>query len=109
MSWGFVATAIAFSTNGWRDEYGQAFDHACVVVLPGNDAPRRKFAETVKAGVEAHGATAVIVELPGLPSKGDIMDRQGTPDALRSLAANAFEGSLLPVPRSPWGHFRRSS
>ena len=95
---GFLATAIAFGANGWRDEYGEVFANSTMVILPDNDDPGRRFAETVKTSVEAQGATAVIVELPGLPPKGDIIDWQGTADDLRELVATALAGKLLPLP-----------
>lgn len=97
-SMGFLATAIAFGANGWREEYGEAFTGSTVFILPDNDEPGRKFAETVKSGVEDHGGVAHIVELPGLPPKGDIMDWAGSADDLRALTAKALTGSLLPLP-----------
>ncbi|WP_171955436.1 AAA family ATPase [Novosphingobium sp. NDB2Meth1] len=95
---GFVATAIAFGANGWRDEYAKPLTGLSVVILPDNDGPGRKFAETVKAAVEDVGGNACILDLPGLPPKGDIMDWKGTADDLRTLTAKALRGSLLPMP-----------
>ncbi|QCI92119.1 AAA family ATPase [Novosphingobium sp. EMRT-2] len=98
ISMGFVATAIAFGANGWQREYADALAGLSVVVLPDNDDPGRKFAETVKAAVEDVGGTACIVDLPGLPAKGDIMDWNGTADDLRTLTDKALSGSLMPLP-----------
>ncbi len=95
---GFVATAIAFGANGWRQEYADALAGLSVVVLPDNDDPGRKFAETVKAAVEGVGGTACIVDLPGLPAKGDIMDWKGTAEELRALTDKAMSGLLMPLP-----------
>lgn len=95
-SWGLVATAIAFGANGWTDGYGEAFRDRTVIILPDNDDQGRQFAAKVKAGVEAYGATAHIVELPGLRHKGDIMDWTGTADDLRRLTDKALAGNLLP-------------
>jgi RecA-family ATPase len=96
-SMGFVATAIAFGAKGWRGEYGKAFRGRDVVILPDNDDVGREFAETVKAGVEEHGGKACILDLPGLPPKGDIIDWQGTAEDLRRLTANAVAGTLMPL------------
>lgn len=97
-SMGFIATAIAFGANGWRDEYAEPLTGLTVVILPDNDNPGRKFAETVKAAVEGVGGSACILDLPGLPPKGDIIDWKGTADDLRALTAKTLAGSLLPLP-----------
>lgn len=97
-SWGLLATAIAFGANGWRDSYGEAFCGSRVVILPDNDVPGAAFAETVKAGIEEHGGEAVILELPDLPPKGDIMDWDGSPADLEALTAKAWAGDALPLP-----------
>lgn len=97
-SMGFVATAIAFGANGWRKEYADAFAGLSVAILPDNDEPGRKFAETVKAAVEQVGGSACILDLPGLPAKGDVMDWKGTAEDLRALTAKALAGALMPLP-----------
>lgn len=97
-SWGFLATAIAFGCKGWREEYAEAFRRATVIILPDNDDPGRQFAATVKASIEEYGGTAHVIELPGLPAGGDIVDWTGTADDLRALTDKALGGSLLPLP-----------
>lgn len=97
-SMGFLATAIAFGANGWREQYGEAFAGATVIILPDNDQPGAKFAATVKAGIEDYGGQVYILELPGLPHKGDIIDWQGTADDLRELTAKIIAGKSMPMP-----------
>lgn len=97
-SMGFLATAIAFGANGWRNEYCEAFRDCPVVILPDNDEPGRKFADKVKAEIEPYGAVVYVIELPGLPPKGDIIDWQGNADDLRTLVAKSVTGSALPLP-----------
>lgn len=92
---GFLATAIAFGAQGWAESYGEAFSNATVVMLPDNDVPGRNFARTVKTGIEEYGGKVVILELPSLPPKGDIMDWHGTAADLTQLTALAISG---PVP-----------
>ena len=97
---GFLATAIAFGAKGWKDAYGDALSDAPVIILPDNDEPGRKFAEIAKTGIESYKGTAHIVELPGLPAKGDIMDWRGSADDLRALTAQGMAGKpgqLLPL------------
>lgn len=97
-SLGFLGTAIAFGANGWREEYGEALCASPVIILPDNDQVGRKFAETAKAGIEEYGGTAFILDLPGLPAKGDVMDWKGTADDLRALTAKVMAGALMPLP-----------
>jgi hypothetical protein len=73
---GFVATTSAGGSQAaaqsdWRPLAGKE-----VWILPDNDAPGRKYAETV-AGILAKlspPAQVRIVELPNLPSAGDLVD-----------------------------------
>ena len=94
---GFLATAIAFGAQGWAESYGEAFGGSTVVMLPDNDSPGRNFARTVKAGIEDYGGKVVVLELPGLPPKGDVIDWQGSADDLRALTAKAIDG-----PKPDW-------
>jgi RecA-family ATPase len=98
ISMGFVATAIAFGANGWRAEYADALAGLSVVILPDNDEPGLKFAGVVKAAVEGVGGSAYILDLPGLPPKGDVVDWTGTADDLRTLTGKAIAGALTPLP-----------
>jgi DNA primase len=61
----------------WRAEYTQQLVEAgvkSVVILPDNDAPGRGHAEAAANGCHAAGMMVKIVELPGLPPKGDVSD-----------------------------------
>ena len=93
--WGLTATAIAFGANGWRKAYAEPLAGRTVIILPDNDAPGRAFAEKASAGIVAAGGKPFIVDLPGLPHKGDIMDWPGTADELRALT---FAGLATPSP-----------
>ena len=95
---GFAATAIAFGANGWKPEYEPVFKGAKVVILPDNDLPGQQFAEKVQKGIESSGGRAYLLDLPGLPPKGDIMDWQGSADDLRALSDKVVSGTLLPLP-----------
>lgn len=104
-AWGFTATAVAFGANGgWKDAFGAYFNGRTVAILPDNDEPGRGFAEKVRASIESHGGKAFLVELPGLPPKGDVVDWKaagGTAEELRRLtdaAASAGKhAALLPL------------
>ncbi len=88
-SWGFTATAVAFGCNGWRKDYADALTGRTVIILPDNDEQGRGFAERAAKDIEAAGCKVRIVELPGLPVGGDIMDWTGKADDLRALVDKA--------------------
>lgn len=86
-NWGFAATAIAFGCKGWRGDYAQHFAGARVVILPDNDEPGHDFARKVFADLKG-GASPCVVELPGLPDAGDVMDWQGSATDLEALCTD---------------------
>jgi hypothetical protein len=103
-SWGLTATAVAFGCKGWRKAYAEALADRTVVILPDNDDPGREFARRARADIEAAGGRAVILELPGLPPGGDVMDWAGTADDLRAVSLDdALETRSLPLPVEMFG------
>lgn len=84
-SWGYIATSCAFGCKGWRKAYADALVGCSVVILPDNDDEGRAFAVKAAQDIERAGGDARIVELPGLLTKGDIIDWTGTPDDLEAL------------------------
>lgn len=89
-SWGLLATAIAFGANGWRQGYADDLEGFTVVILPDNDDEGRKFADKAAQAINAIGSRAVILALPDLPAKGDIIDWRGDADQLRALTDEAL-------------------
>lgn len=84
-SWGHVATSCAFGCKGWRKAYADALAGCVVVILPDNDDEGRAFADKAAGDIERAGGEPRIVELPGLPPKGDIVDWTGSPADLDAL------------------------
>ncbi|WP_373487267.1 AAA family ATPase [Blastomonas sp.] len=84
-SMGFTATAIAFGSKSWRKHYAEALAGRCVAILPDNDEPGQAFATEARGDIERAGGKAVLVDLPGLPPKGDIIDWNGSAAELRSI------------------------
>lgn len=82
---GLTATAIAFGGKSWRAGYAEPLAGRTVAILPDNDAPGLEFAERARGDIVAAGGKAFLVELPGLPPKGDIIDWAGTADELLAL------------------------
>jgi putative DNA primase/helicase len=73
-SLGLAATTNVDGAGKWRDEYNQPFKGRHVVILPDNDEPGREHAETVATALLTVAATVKILDLTGLPDKGDVSD-----------------------------------
>lgn len=71
---GYPATTNPMGAGKWSDEYSQALKGADVVVLPDNDTEGKAHAQLVANSLYGHGCTVRVVELPGLPEKGDVTD-----------------------------------
>lgn len=73
-SMGFAATTNAGGAGTWTDGYTKALAGAHVVIIPDNDDPGRKHAQTVQTALQGVAASIKVVELPGLAEKGDVTD-----------------------------------
>jgi len=71
---GFVATTCPMGGGKWRQQYNQYFRGHLVVIIPDNDSAGKKHAEQVANSLYGVAGEVRIVELPGLPDKGDISD-----------------------------------
>jgi hypothetical protein len=76
---GFVATcnsegADNGSGSKWTPDLNQYFKDRDVYIIPDNDAQGRKHAQHVARNLEPVAKSVRIVELPGLPLKGDVSD-----------------------------------
>ncbi len=91
LKWGIPATCNSEgygSVKQWADhaKYFKAGDQ--IIVLPDNDKPGRDHAGAVAANLTERGATVRILDLPGLPEKGDVIDwaaAGGTVEKLHAL------------------------
>jgi putative DNA primase/helicase len=71
---GIVGTCNAGGAGKWKQEYNSYFAGKTVVILPDNDEPGHKHAQQVAESLKIVAKTVKVVELPGLPPKGDITD-----------------------------------
>lgn len=89
---GLVATTNVGGAGKWRDEYTPHLRGRVVVVLPDNDQPGTAHAAHVAKCLGGVAAAVKVVQLPGLPDKGDVSDwiaRGGTRAQLERLVADA--------------------
>jgi putative DNA primase/helicase len=71
---GLAATTHCGGAGKWRQEYAEALRGAAVVVLADNDEAGRRHAAQVAASLGAVAREVRVLELPGLPEKGDVSD-----------------------------------
>lgn len=71
---GLTASCNPMGAGKWKTEYAQYFIGKTVVIIPDNDEPGKRHAETVAESLKGIAASIKVVGLPGLPEKGDISD-----------------------------------
>jgi hypothetical protein len=72
-----IATTNIGGAGNWHDDYAKQLVEAgakSVVVLPDNDDPGRRHAQDVARSCHAAGLRVKMLELPGLPERGDVSD-----------------------------------
>lgn len=73
-AWTTAATCNFDGAGKWKDEYAAYFAGRRVLILPDNDDPGRAHAASVAISVAKFARSVKIIELPGLPEKGDVSD-----------------------------------
>lgn len=90
---GLIGTCNHGGAGKWRPELCRWLKDRDVVIVPDNDHPGRKHAEDVARQLHAFARRIRVMELPGLPAKGDDvsdwLDAGHTVEDLRRLAAEA--------------------
>jgi Protein of unknown function (DUF3987) len=91
---GYVATCNVGGAEKWKPEYSAYFRDKNVLISPDNDDKGRKHAEKVAQSLHGIAKCIRVLEIPGLPPKGDIVDweKSGRPsEDLEALVENAPE------------------
>ena len=91
---GFTATTNPGGASKWRKTYNKHFQGKQVVILSDNDEPGRTHAQDVARHLHGVAAVVKVVDLPGLPEKGDVSDwikAGGTFEQLSCLVKAAIE------------------
>ena len=72
---GLVATTCAMGAAKWDGNYSEFLnDREFVAIIPDNDGAGRRHAKHIAESLAFVGVKAKILELPGLPEKGDVSD-----------------------------------
>jgi 5S rRNA maturation endonuclease (ribonuclease M5) len=93
-SLGLVASTNPSGVGKWEDEYSFHFKGRTVVILPDNDEPGRKHAESVALSLAGKARSIKIVRLSDLPEKGDVsdwLDAGHSVEELQKLVAETAE------------------
>jgi len=91
---GIVATTNPQGAGKWQDALTPYFTKKDIIIVPDNDNPGRKHAQDVARKLHGLAGRIRVVELPGLPIKGDICDwieTGHTPAELQALVDQAPE------------------
>jgi hypothetical protein len=90
---GFTATTNPGGAGNWRPEFSECLRDKEVILLPDNDEPGRKHIQVVGSSLHGVARSIKVVELPGLPDKGDVSDwieAGGTKEDLLKLIESAL-------------------
>lgn len=71
---GLVATTNIGGAGSWKPEFASHFLGSKVAILADNDAAGRKHAVAVAKSLVGAAKSVKVIELPGLPEKGDVSD-----------------------------------
>jgi hypothetical protein len=87
---GLTATCSPMGAGKWKAHYSELLRGAHCIILPDNDEAGQKHAMQVALSLQSVAASIKVLELPGLPHKGDVYDwvqAGGTREQLEALAA----------------------
>ena len=90
---GILATTNSGGANNWNEKLNHWFKNRDVVVLPDNDETGRRHAGTITQHLKDTAQSIKVIELPGLPDKGDLVDwlKYNNVEDLRALVGGAAE------------------
>ena len=106
-----IAATCNFDGAGkWKDEYSPFFAGKRVVIFPDNDEPGRQHAQAVAKSAAVYAEAVKIVDLPGLPEKGDVSDflKDHTAQDLMKAVADAPRYRTVEVKPDEASVLRRS-
>jgi hypothetical protein len=103
---GIPATCNAMGAGKWPDELCEWFKGADVVILPDNDEPGRKHRDLVGSKLATVARRVRVLDIPGLPEKGDVTDWIDAGNDPASLYDLVEARAKVWTPESAWrSHF----
>lgn len=96
-----LATTSAGGAGKWQQEFSEFLRGRLVAILPDADEPGRGHAEAVARSLYDVAESVTVLELPGLPPKGDVsdwLDSGHTIDELNGLVTAAPAWKPPPAP-----------
>jgi len=96
---GLVASTCPMGAGKWKEEYNQYFQNKRCYIIPDNDAVGKSHAQMVANSLKGVAESIKVIDLPGLPEKGDVSDwlNSGhTKEELVSLLKSAPEWKPKP-------------
>lgn len=82
---GVPATCNPMGAGKWPESFAEFFRDLDVVILPDNDEAGRKHRDLVAGNLNGAARSIRILDLPGLPDKGDVSDWLGKGGSLAEL------------------------
>ncbi len=71
---GLIATTNSGGAGKWKSSHSESLRGRDVVIIPDNDVPGHDHSAQVARALDGVASSVKIVELPGLPDKGDVSD-----------------------------------
>jgi len=98
---GLVATTNPGGAGEWRAEYSEVLGGRHVIIIPDNDQAGRNHAAKVKRSLTGIARALAVLELAGLPPKGDVSDWLESHDVheLAKIAEDALRSCVIASPR----------
>jgi hypothetical protein len=93
---GFTATTCPMGARKWRDEYNETLKAKNLVLIPDNDVEGREHMTQVAMSLNGTARSLKWIDLPDLPSKGDVSDwlaQIGDPQVAAERLAIMIEGT----------------
>lgn len=100
-SWNYPGTCLdAGADSKLTPAMVEVLTGKSLIILPDNDEPGRKYCDNIIAAMREKASSIKVIELPGLPPKGDIVDWVKTPGNDQNRFAEIIEHAVgLPVKR----------
>ena len=102
---GFTATTCPGGAKKWRDTYSDCLKGKHVILIPDNDLAGREHMAKIGTSLKGCAASLKWLDLPDLPSKGDVSDfiarYDEKEDAAERLAIMIQNAELYQPPKKP--------